>query len=589
MIHRATGRLLLQPGPSEIPVRCGTGFAISKIHVLTAAHCVGDRVIRQLGRGPFYLELRDRRVGLVVDDVDFDLDAALLHTDGHEELPYHLDVLRSEVHCLTWSAFGYPKANVDGLRLTGHVDDHDGRIGSVHALQLRCDQGGVDNLAGSSGAPVCTGDRVFGLIRQGPPCLRQKVIFAAPISSIVARFALGAVLPPAPIVRAFEGSAWGRFDTTTPTVTIDPDEPPWLATLRELIDLDSVLEPRELAALRDGNDGLTRRALLAALREVGIQLVTDRAHAAHRSTAVANDSIYTLLAACTRRYHVARGVIRPVIACHERSVAEICGRAVALHLALLLERHRAYLAEASIAILRAPIEIEIDPRVRITATGVDRLAAHAQTKLFELAEMQYTHLGDEPSIAVDDLLPVPGSVVAGELTLPIERHQECSIAIGPRHMARRELATLRCPAGAASVATVRLPDESAGLALSWKVTRRDARGWGRQVSAGWQRTSTVGARNDIRRELADSSRAERCTRLASAGLWNEVVLDLWPRLDDPEISTDELEILYQILRYAHDWTRRAIPEWRRTDVYGDAVSAVARRIFTEAGKEEWRP
>lgn len=571
-------------------MRCGTGFAISKIHVLTAAHCVGDRVIRQLGQGPFYLELRDRRVGLVVDDADFDLDAALLRTDGHEELPYHLDVLCSEARCVQWSGFGYPSANGDGLRLTGCVDDDDGRIGSVHALQLRCDQGGFDDLQGSSGAPVCAGDRVFGLIRHGPPCLRQRVIFATPISSIVARFALGALLPPAPIVHAFDGSAWSHPDATTiPTVAIAPDEPAWLATLRELIDLDSVLEPRELAALRDGNDGLMRRALLAALREVGIRLVADRAHAEHRSTAVTNDSVDTLLAACTRRYHVARGVIRPVIVCHERSVAKICGRAVALDLALLLERHRAYLAEASIAIIRAPIEIEIDPRVRITATGVDLLAAHVQTMSLELAAMQYTHLGDEPSIAVDDLLPVPGSVVAGELTLPIERHQECSIAIGPRHMARRELATLRCPAGAASVATVMLPEESAGLALSWKVTRRDARGWGRQVSAGWQRTTTAGARNDIRRELADSSRAERCTRLASAGLWNEVVLDLWPRLDDPEISTDELEILHQILRYAHDWTRRAIPEWRRTDVYGDAVSAVARRIFTEAGKEERRP
>jgi len=565
------GPRLPQLAPGE---HRGTAFAISSTHALTAAHCVGDPRTRIVDRGEFRVALRGATRPVVVDRIDFDVDSALLRIDGTDTFSSHLEVLRHDPRCLTWSAHTHPVAHEEGLRLTGHVDDVDGRVGTERAIQLRCDQGGQGALQGSSGAAVCTGDWVFGIVRYGPPDLGQRVIFASPITEIIARLRLDEILPAGPVVYTVDAGAAAEAAIRTPALAADP--PAWLTALAKVVDLGSMLTGDELRALRgEASRGAVRGPLLDALREIAQRLLRDRRHAAAGAA-----SVEALLAACTARFDATRGVIRPVVVSHDRTAAEVCRRAVGLDLAALIERHRAVLAEASIPVVRAASTVEIDPEARIEPAGLAALAGHARSMAAELAAAQLQHFGDESRITAGDLLPIPGALVLREVIVPLPTDRACSILVRPCRAGAGRAVALTCPAGHPRSAVIALPEFLAGEAVRWEVVTRDARGKPRRVAAGWIQVAGAGDPRRIAAVLAERSRAERIDELAGAGLWNEVVLELWPRLDDPDVTTDQLELLRQILRNAYDWLRRDIPGWQRLDTCGHALTAVEHRLFS---------
>jgi hypothetical protein len=177
----------------------GTAWLCSRNYALTAAHCVGDRLKRKLRKGSLRLAFDWGEVKtLGVKRVDFDIDAALLGVPA-DEIPGTLSFtdfgvlpgtfpLPQGPDALWWSAFGFPRAHPNGMVINGVIDSTDGGVKVNHAMQLTCEQGGFGALNGISGAAIIHNEVIVGLVRYGPPVLKQKVIYAAPMSVIVNAF-----------------------------------------------------------------------------------------------------------------------------------------------------------------------------------------------------------------------------------------------------------------------------------------------------------------------------------------------------------------------------------------------------------------
>lgn len=174
----------------------GTAWRIDAARVLTAAHCVGDRARQTLKSNAVTLEFPHRELLADVSegDVDWAYDAALLTLrepvrDGIT--PSLSTTLRAGD---PWRVWGFPNAMETGMVATGTVADPEGEMPTVEgdarvkAAQLTCDQGGLGDLEGFSGAPVWMNGGVAAMVRWGT--LKQRVIYATSIASILSRFGL---------------------------------------------------------------------------------------------------------------------------------------------------------------------------------------------------------------------------------------------------------------------------------------------------------------------------------------------------------------------------------------------------------------
>ncbi|HEY0170637.1 MAG TPA: tetratricopeptide repeat protein [Pyrinomonadaceae bacterium] len=196
---------LYKPGEKKYT---GTAWLCSQEYALTAAHCVGDRVGRVPMEGTFRLKLgAGDWLEAEVADWDPDVDAALLRIKGGK-IPEDVKVKLGQLPSLTpwpvgptgfqWQSWGFASGNPSGTALWGYIDEPNSYITDdpdaeverrQHAIQLTCEQGGFDNLPGISGAAVSFDKNVVvGLVRSGPPSFKQRVIYAAPLKSIVEAF-----------------------------------------------------------------------------------------------------------------------------------------------------------------------------------------------------------------------------------------------------------------------------------------------------------------------------------------------------------------------------------------------------------------
>jgi len=175
----------------------GTGWLCSRRYALTAAHCVGNRVTRHILEDLIRLQFPWGEVGAKVASYDFDLDAALLAVT--DDIPMEATIIEigalpnktpwpQGTDALGWHSYSYPIAHPTGMTLTGVITSREGNVEGSPAAELLCSQGGEGSLEGSSGAPVCYGNLAFGLVRFGPPLLRQRVIHAVLIESMAQRF-----------------------------------------------------------------------------------------------------------------------------------------------------------------------------------------------------------------------------------------------------------------------------------------------------------------------------------------------------------------------------------------------------------------
>ncbi|MET0623167.1 MAG: NB-ARC domain-containing protein [Pyrinomonadaceae bacterium] len=196
---------LYKPGEKKYT---GTAWLCSQEYALTAAHCVGDRVGKVLTPGTFRLKLgADNWLEAVVEDWEPDVDAALLRIKSGK-IPEEVKVKLGQLPALTpwptgptgyqWQSWGFASGNPSGTALWGYIDDPEGYITDdpdaeveqrQNAIQLTCEQGGFENLPGISGAAVSFDKNVVvGLVRWAPPSFKNRVIYAAPLKSIVEAF-----------------------------------------------------------------------------------------------------------------------------------------------------------------------------------------------------------------------------------------------------------------------------------------------------------------------------------------------------------------------------------------------------------------
>lgn len=188
------------------PPTAGTAWFIDSEHVLTAAHCIGDRAMRQRFAGPIQIQLPGGYCAAAIVREDWDLDAAILKlkrdpatlTDSESiwaktkqpaGVPAGpLGVLHSEQASRDWYGWGYPDAHSTGMAVNGAIDTLLGNVEGQPAIQLTCEQGGLGALSGLSGGPVCYGEQVVGLVRWGPPSLGHRVIMATALTDLARGF-----------------------------------------------------------------------------------------------------------------------------------------------------------------------------------------------------------------------------------------------------------------------------------------------------------------------------------------------------------------------------------------------------------------
>jgi hypothetical protein len=201
----------------------GTAFLVSKTHILTCAHCLGEEaehareVALDFSRWPPNVRLQ--RARLV--EVDWKRDVALLALTGKpaahspREQPEDADGHRSDLTpapeaptpppplarnaplMKEWLSFSHPTpVGTDGIVLTGVVLDPDGRAYDKPAIQLHCNQA-QDKVRGASGSPVLVDGCIVAILT------KQLLVYAgredtlAPAYHTVYALALESVVLPA--------------------------------------------------------------------------------------------------------------------------------------------------------------------------------------------------------------------------------------------------------------------------------------------------------------------------------------------------------------------------------------------------------
>ncbi|MBH25925.1 MAG: hypothetical protein CMH57_16075 [Myxococcales bacterium] len=170
----------------------GTAWLGAPGLALTAAHCVVDLNCEEPRPGTITLTFFGGQVRVAqIDDVDVELDIALLRLN--EPLtavePLSLGQLPEPLPEAPprWVGYGHGRVqSEDGLPLSGQILSAHARYKQSPALQLRCEQGGYDNLHGVSGSAVVWRGVAVGLIRSG--INSQEIIYATSAAHIHDRF-----------------------------------------------------------------------------------------------------------------------------------------------------------------------------------------------------------------------------------------------------------------------------------------------------------------------------------------------------------------------------------------------------------------
>jgi tetratricopeptide (TPR) repeat protein len=152
----------------------GTAFAVNEHTLLTAFHCVGNRVTGKVERTRAELDLDGVRLPWTFLAGDPAADCAVLRLD--ERLPGTARplALAERVTAQSWRAVGFPAslADLGQVTVSGSISEAEGQLRGVPAIQLYADQSAAGlALGGLSGAPVFAGTApgVVGLIRYNPP------------------------------------------------------------------------------------------------------------------------------------------------------------------------------------------------------------------------------------------------------------------------------------------------------------------------------------------------------------------------------------------------------------------------------------
>ncbi len=199
----AVGRLVTSGGTGRM---LGTAFAVNDRTLLTAFHCIGNRVTGQVRLSDAILEWDGVLLACSYLAGDPASDCAVLRLG--QPLPPAARPLPLAKHVTAgfWRATGFPASLADlGLvTVSGSISNLDGEFRGVPAIQLYAEQSAAGlALGGLSGAPVFAGSApgVIGLIRYNPPDPELAgrgiggIVYACPVGPLLALLGSAGVSP----------------------------------------------------------------------------------------------------------------------------------------------------------------------------------------------------------------------------------------------------------------------------------------------------------------------------------------------------------------------------------------------------------
>ncbi|MEU6325295.1 trypsin-like peptidase domain-containing protein [Streptomyces sp. NPDC047009] len=277
----AVGRLVL-PGPGGRPL--GTAFAVNEHTLLTAFHCVGNRVTGKVERTHAELDLDGLRIPWVFLTGDPAADCAVLRLNERLPATARPLTLAERVTAQSWRAVGFPASLADLGRVTvsGSISDVEGQLRGVPALQLYADQSAAGlALGGLSGAPVFAGTApgVVGLIRYNPPHPDAAerglggIVYACPAKALRAVLDLVGIQPSIDTSRPRPTGA--TLGTTASRAALPPDRLEFTGRHGEIERIMTALASPGAVVAVHGQPGVGKSALAVHVAHLLVQQYPD--------------------------------------------------------------------------------------------------------------------------------------------------------------------------------------------------------------------------------------------------------------------------------------------------------------------------
>jgi len=237
---------------------------------------------------------------------------------------------------------------------------------------------------------------------------------------------------------------------------------------------------------------------------------------------------------------------------------------------LLWQSLRQTFTRHGVALATAPCEVTISRRWPEPPPGVrERLQEAVEETAALLVPLE--HLGDEEPIALEDLVPLPHSAIAGPTAIRLDPSDDHALLL--RNMDRPDdpqPGPREIPAGADSQVVVDPAELEPGTRYGWKLQRSYGIGEPATIASGI--VQTLSPKEAQLLELIGPRDGEGLDRNVQIelGLWNDVLSDLWPRLEAGTATLQETALSYRILLKAYDWVRNHDPASPRVDLYREA-------------------
>ena len=152
---------------------------------------------------------------------------------------------------------------------------------------------------------------------------------------------------------------------------------------------------------------------------------------------------------------------------------------------------------------------------------------------------------------------MPDSAVSGPTAFPTDPDRDCRLTLRPLDEGSEvPERSFEAPAGSGVRLVVDPGDLAPGKQYFWEIDQDDGTGDLPVVATGLLRTLSAGEQAQLR--LSGAGEPGPATRI-ELGLWNDLLLDLWPRLGDEATTLSERMLARRIIQAAYDWAREYTP------------------------------
>ena len=111
-----------------------------------------------------------------------------------------------------------------------------------------------------------------------------------------------------------------------------------------------------------------------------------------------------------------------------------------------------------------------------------------------------------------------------------------------------------------------------GRRYHWQLRRDEGFGELELVKTGVFVTLSSEDLDSWRRVAASVGPRQRLAAQVALGLWNDLLIELWPRLEQLETASEDLILAHRIVTSAYEWIWRHDPQSARVEICRDLAS-----------------